>query len=128
MSKRSESIQIVVLGCGIYGLSTAYYVAQLQGHSHNITIINAAQHPCTGASGHLTAFLSGDNITEPAFDDVIPYSLALHADLASKFDGPARWQCGKVTSYDTDTTAEAPGSSAKEPSEHKRDARPSGFS
>lgn len=89
---------IVILGAGIQGLSTAYYLTRKPGH--NITLVDPARDACQGASGRPTAFLSGAKITDLNLDRLVKYSLALHTDLAATHDGATRWAHQKVLSYD----------------------------
>lgn len=91
---------IVILGAGIHGLSAAYGLAQLRGTGRSITIIDIADDACKGASGRPTAFLSDAQIHNDNLEQLIQYSLALHAQLAKDHQGSIEWQYESVQNYD----------------------------
>lgn len=84
----------VILGGGIIGLSTAYYLSQaeheaLSGYSairNNIVVIDPSPAICAGASGQNEGVLGQYGFK----DEIVPLarlSYDLHAQLASKNDG-----------------------------------------
>ncbi|KAK5690914.1 hypothetical protein LTR97_012077 [Elasticomyces elasticus] len=91
---------IVVLGCGIYGLSTAYALARIQNSGQNITIIDVAEYACEGASGRPTTFLSDAHVRNPDLAALLRYSLAMHAELSRRCSGGARWQYQSAQNFD----------------------------
>ncbi|KAK5737555.1 hypothetical protein LTR17_006602 [Elasticomyces elasticus] len=97
---------IVILGCGIYGLSTANALARIQNSGQNITVVDVAEHACEGASGRATTFLSDAHVDEPDLEALLKYSLAMHAELSRRFDGRARWQYQTAQNFDV-TPADA---------------------
>ncbi|KAK3635920.1 hypothetical protein LTR56_014458 [Elasticomyces elasticus] len=90
---------IVILGCGIYGLSTAYALARIQNRGQDITVIDIAEHACEGASGRPTTFPRDAHVNEPDLEALLKYSLAMHAELSRRLNGrkSARWS--KPTEY-----------------------------
>ncbi|KAK4910457.1 hypothetical protein LTR49_020892 [Elasticomyces elasticus] len=97
---------IVILGCGIYGLSTAYALARIQNRGQDITVIDIAEHACEGASGRPTTFPRDAHVNEPDLEALLKYSLAMHAELSRRLNGRVRWQYQTAQNFDV-TPADA---------------------
>ena len=88
----------VILGGGIIGLSTAYYLSR-SGHSTRdapIKIIDSAPQLLAGASGNAGGFLASDWFSA----SVAPLgqlSFDLHEQLAREYNGRSRWNYGRST-------------------------------
>ncbi|KAK5734830.1 hypothetical protein LTR17_008600 [Elasticomyces elasticus] len=97
---------IAILGRGIYGLSTAYALAQMQNSGRDITIMDIAEHACEGARpGQPIALLNNAHVKDPDLAALLQYSLAMHAEIPAGFSWlnrgmpwkSARWS--KPTEY-----------------------------
>ncbi|CCE62911.1 hypothetical protein TPHA_0D02750 [Tetrapisispora phaffii CBS 4417] len=89
-SNRSDGKEhIIIVGGGIIGVTTAYYLTQhpkFSPSTHYITIIESTEVAC-GASGK-----AGGLIASWAFpDQIVPLSFKLHSQLNQQFDGEANW-------------------------------------
>lgn len=84
----------VVLGGGIIGLSTAYYLANAMNDAmpgqpfqkHPIYVVDSSQSVCSGASGQATGGL-GDFGFGPETAPLGNFSFKLHQQLAASADG-----------------------------------------
>lgn len=86
----------VILGGGIIGLSTAYYLAQqnpTSTPSQSIHIVESSPALLESASGYAGGFLALDWFV-PAVSDLGALSYRLHRELAEKHNGPRRWGYG----------------------------------
>ena len=88
----------VILGGGIIGLSTAYYLSKSEHHSRDapIKIIDPAPQLLAGASGNAGGFLASDWFSA----SVAPLgqlSFDLHEQLARENNGNSRWSYGRST-------------------------------
>ncbi|TFY52584.1 hypothetical protein EVJ58_g9934 [Rhodofomes roseus] len=115
----------VVLGGGIIGLSTAYYLAQLSresGTEHAIHIVEPCPQLFSSASGKAGGFLAKDwfNPTMAPLGDL---SFRLHRELAEKHNGRARWGYSPSISYSLDRNGSVKGDSDVE-SERDLDSEP----
>ncbi|KAF4625400.1 hypothetical protein G7Y89_g12768 [Cudoniella acicularis] len=96
----SQPRNIVIIGGGIIGCTTAYFLTRHPAFNpaiHKITLIEA-QSIASGASGKAGGLLA--LWAYPA--NIVPLSYRLHAELAKEHDGPKRWgyrtvHCGSVT-------------------------------
>lgn len=79
----------VVLGAGIIGLSTVYYLAQHQPHG-TIHLVEPSPTLFASASGQAGGFLARDWFV-PASESLGALSFDEHARLAAAHDGAARW-------------------------------------
>ncbi|KAK2747090.1 hypothetical protein FQN57_002345 [Myotisia sp. PD_48] len=93
---------IVIIGGGIIGCSTAYYLTRhplYDPSKHSITILEASQ-IAGGASGK-----AGGLLALWAFPKcLVPLSFRLHAELAKEHDGEERWgyrevNCGELVAH-----------------------------
>ncbi|EXJ90474.1 hypothetical protein A1O1_03577 [Capronia coronata CBS 617.96] len=83
----------VILGGGIIGVSTAYYLAQQKNTSsspQSIHIIESSPALFESASGYAGGFLALDWFV-PEVSDLGALSYRLHRELAEKHNGPRRW-------------------------------------
>ncbi|KIW91613.1 uncharacterized protein Z519_07581 [Cladophialophora bantiana CBS 173.52] len=80
----------VILGGGIIGLSTAYYLSLARGPSPAIHIVDSSPALLTSASGFAGGFLAADWFS-PSVASLGTLSFRLHRELAEKHNGPRRW-------------------------------------
>jgi glycine/D-amino acid oxidase-like deaminating enzyme len=78
----------VIIGGGIIGASTAFYLSN--SSSHPVHVIESSAEPFQGASGYAAGFLAKDWFA-PALAPLGAYSFDLHRQLAAEFDGRRRW-------------------------------------
>ncbi|RDA84101.1 hypothetical protein CP532_1479 [Ophiocordyceps camponoti-leonardi (nom. inval.)] len=96
----AERRHIVIVGGGIVGCTTAYYLTRhpkFDRALHSVTILEAAPTIAAGASGRAGGLLG--LWAYPAC--LVPLSFRLHAELAAEHDGARRWgyrrlACGTV--------------------------------
>ena len=86
------SMSTVIIGGGIIGLSTAYYLCRSQSQLANpsIHIVDSSPALLTSASGYAGGFLALDWFT-PAAASLGALSFRLHRELARENDGQRRW-------------------------------------
>ncbi|KZF21251.1 FAD dependent oxidoreductase-like protein [Xylona heveae TC161] len=88
----------VIVGGGIIGLSTAYYLSQSPGApSDQIHIVEASPRFFASASGFAAGFLARDWFS-PATAALGALSFDLHKELAENFNGRERWGYSPSTS------------------------------
>lgn len=86
----------VIVGGGIIGLSTAYYLSlaatasNTKSKPEEIHIVDSAPALFASASGFAGGFLAADWFS-PEVASLGALSFKLHRELAEKFDGPKRW-------------------------------------
>ena len=81
----------IIVGGGIIGLSTAYYLSlNPPAPDHKITIIDSASELLLSASGYAGGFLALDWFAPPVAD-LGALSFRLHRELAREHDGQRRW-------------------------------------
>jgi len=107
------NMSTVILGGGIIGLSTAYYLAQMEDASP-IHIVDSSPVLFASASGYAGGFLALDWF-DPAVSSLGALSFRLHRELAEKHNGPRKWgYAGSHTySLSVDDSAAALGSEGK---------------
>ena len=88
----------VIVGGGIIGLSTAYYLSRTTSASKraNITVVDTAPRLLAGASGFAGGFLAPDWFS-PAVAPLGQLSFDLHEKLAAEEGGRDRWSYGRST-------------------------------
>ena len=111
---------VVIIGGGIVGMSTAYYLALARKDGHSIIIVDNAAVLFAGASGKANGIL-GDYGFKPEAESLGKLSWELHQHLASRNNGRAGWGYRDVMIYDLDHAASSdaskfPLSSAQPPS------------
>ena len=95
----SAGSAIVILGGGIIGFCTAYYLCQSLETGISIIIVDNAPKLFAGASGKANGIL-GDYGFEPEVEDLGKLSFKLHQQLAGQHQGPTRWGHRNVKIYD----------------------------
>ncbi|RDA94266.1 hypothetical protein CP533_0618 [Ophiocordyceps camponoti-saundersi (nom. inval.)] len=96
----AERRHIVIVGGGIVGCTTAYYLTRhpkFDRALHSVTILEASPTVAAGASGRAGGLLG--LWAYPAC--LVPLSFRLHAELAAEHDGARRWgyrrlACGSI--------------------------------
>lgn len=95
----------VILGGGIIGLSTAYYLSKLASPSssspHSIHIVEPSPELFASASGKAAGFLAKDWFA-PAVAPLGLLSFDLHQQLAKEHNGRARWGYSESIGYSLD--------------------------
>ncbi|ANB11370.1 Tda3p [Sugiyamaella lignohabitans] len=86
---KQEKQEIVIVGAGIIGVCTAYYLTQhpdFDSTRHHITILEARR-PAGGASGK-----AGGLLALWAFpQQIVPLSFKLHQELSDLYNGEKEW-------------------------------------
>lgn len=83
----------IIIGGGIIGLSTAYYLASSansSSESYCISVVDSSPAAFVAASGGATGIL-GDYGFEPEAEALGVLSWNLHKELAEAYDGPQSW-------------------------------------
>ncbi|KAI1169244.1 FAD dependent oxidoreductase [Nemania serpens] len=117
-SRMPRPRHIVIIGGGIIGTTTAYYLTRHPSFNpliHHITLVEATS-IAAGASGKAGGLLG--LWAYPMC--LVPLSYRLHAELAAEHDGAARWgyrsvECGQIAA-----TVKGKGSKSKTRSQGKR--------
>lgn len=95
---------VVILGAGIIGLSTAYYLSTSSQPPANIYILDNSPALFQCASGRAAGFLSKDWFS-PQLAELGALSFRLHKELAEEFDGRCRWGYSESVAFSlTETT------------------------
>jgi len=103
----------IVLGGGIIGLSTAYYLALLEPElaaEHQIHIVDSASDLLLSASGYAGGFLAKDWFN-PSVSPLGELSFQLHKELAEANNGSKNWSYMPSTAYSLAIEARGVGSS-----------------
>ena len=95
---------VVIIGGGIIGLSTAYYLALARKSGRSITIVDNASILFAGASGKANGIL-GDYGFKPEAESLGKLSWELHQQLARVHRGRAGWHYRDVEIYNLRCTA-----------------------
>ncbi|KAF2205621.1 FAD dependent oxidoreductase-like protein superfamily [Delitschia confertaspora ATCC 74209] len=108
----------VILGSGIIGLSTAYYLSQSPSSSpHRIHLVDASPKLFHCASGFAGGFLAADWFA-PSVAGLGSLSFKLHKELAEKHNGRKSWGYGLSTgtslSQNDEDSEEAVGGSGED--------------
>ncbi|KAK9493647.1 FAD dependent oxidoreductase [Lipomyces doorenjongii] len=89
VSAEDGRTHIIIVGAGIIGVCTAYYLTrhpQFSSKTHKITIIESTR-PASGASGK-----AGGLLALWAFpSQLVPLSFKLHEELAEQYNGADEW-------------------------------------
>ena len=89
---------VVIIGGGIIGLSTAYFLSRARNSGRSITIVDNASILYAGASGKANGIL-GDYGFEPEAESLGKLSWELHQQLASQNRGRDTWGYRDVMIY-----------------------------
>ncbi|CAP68092.1 uncharacterized protein PODANS_1_19560 [Podospora anserina S mat+] len=81
---------IIILGCGIIGLSTAYYLSLSPTNTNPITLIDPSPELFSSASGFAGGFLAKDWFS-PSLTPLGALSFNEHARLAAENNGRENW-------------------------------------
>lgn len=96
-----------ILGAGIIGLSTAYYLSLSPSHTpSSIHLIDPSPELFASASGFAGGFLASDWFG-PSTASLGALSFKLHQDLAEKYDGRNRWGYTESTAISLDSQGRA---------------------
>ena len=96
--KIPDSAAVVIIGGGVIGLSTAYYLSKMRKNGGSIAIVDNASILCAGASGKANGIL-GDYGFEPEAKSLGKLSWELHQQLSSLHRGRATWGYRDVMVY-----------------------------
>ena len=96
----------IILGSGIIGLSTAYYLSRLsaspsKGPKPDIHLVDPSPELFASASGKAAGFLARDWFA-PAVEALGEFSFDLHRKLAEEHNGRERWGWSESLSYSMD--------------------------
>ena len=80
----------VIIGAGIIGTSTAYYLSQSETFRGEIHLVEASPHLFASASGYAAGFLARDWFSPP-LAKLGQLSFDLHQQLAEEHNGYERW-------------------------------------
>ena len=89
----------VILGSGVIGVSTAYYLSLHPSYNAStspVYLVEATESPFQSASGYSGGFLAKDWFS-PASASLGELSFRLHRELAEEFDGKKKWGYSKST-------------------------------
>ncbi len=87
----------VILGAGIIGCSTAYFLSQSsRTQAQQIHLVESSPRLFASASGYAAGFLARDWFSPPVAA-VGALSFDLHKELAEKHDGKERWGYSQST-------------------------------
>ncbi len=86
----------VIIGTGIIGTSTAYYLSQSQTAPSSIHLIESSPQLFASASGYAAGFLARDWFT-PASASLGRLSFDLHKQLAKEHNGYEKWGYSRST-------------------------------
>ena len=121
--KGSDNSDVVIIGGGIIGLSTAFYLSKIRNNGRSITIVDNAFILYAGASGKANGIL-GDYGFKPGAESLGNLSWELHRQLASQHKGRAAWGYRDVMIYKLHRTASLDASGIAQGSKHPPSALP----
>ena len=96
--KSPHSSAVVIVGGGIIGLSTAYFLSRARKSGRSITIVDKASNLYAGASGQANGIL-GDYGFKPEAESLGKLSWKLHRQLASQHRDGTAWGYREVIVY-----------------------------
>ena len=102
----------VILGSGIIGLSTAYYLSQRQPGS-SIHLVDSSPELFASASGYAGGFLARDWYP-PLLKELAELSYDEHEKLANEFGGSEKWAYAKSVTVNYDPKAKKRHGDAKD--------------
>lgn len=102
----------VIVGTGIIGLSTAYYLSQRQPGS-SIHLVDASTELFSSASGYAGGFLARNWYPDTA-NGLAELSYEEHERLANEFDGRSKWAYFKSITVNYDPKAKRREGDAKD--------------
>lgn len=102
--KSQEKHHIVIVGAGIIGVCTAYYLTKhpdFHPSTHHITILESKR-VAGGASGK-----AGGLLASWAFpQQIVPLSFRLHQELSDEYDGESVWDYRRLTTVSLEADLE----------------------
>lgn len=110
----------VILGSGIIGLSTAYYLADHQP-GPSIHLVDASTELFSSASGYAGGFLAKTSF-HPTVSSLGKLSFEEHERLAAKENGREKWGYSKSLCINYERRASPVGNGREQPKEVERDA------
>lgn len=96
--RKSTMSSTVIIGAGIIGVSTAYYLSDHQPPS-TIHLVELAPELFSSASGNAGGFLAKDWF-RPSVESLGAFSFDLHRKLAEEHGGKEKWLYSPTTSLD----------------------------
>ncbi|GIZ45964.1 hypothetical protein CKM354_000910900 [Cercospora kikuchii] len=87
---------IVILGAGIIGVATAFYLSEPTAHSGTIHLVEASPELFASASGKAGGLVAEDWFG-PATAELGELSFRLHQELATKYGGRKEWGYARTT-------------------------------
>ncbi|CCG81102.1 UPF0673 membrane protein C1F5.03c [Taphrina deformans PYCC 5710] len=118
MPSQQKPKDIVVVGAGIIGVSTAYFLSQhptFDAKSTTITILDGSE-VAAGASGKAGGLLALDWHGPPTAS-LAELSYGLHESLAKQYDGANKWGYRQLDTLSVQTNTKGPRRKAMVPSE-----------
>jgi glycine/D-amino acid oxidase-like deaminating enzyme len=94
-----KSDSTVIIGAGINGLATAFYLASTRKRGDNIWIIETSSDVVSSASGKANGILSDYGRTAPVAD-LAHLSWKLHQQLATVYEGAVNWGYTKTVRHE----------------------------
>ena len=98
----------VIIGAGIIGTSTAYYLSGSDTSPSDIHLIESSPELFASASGYAAGFLARDWFSPP-LSALGALSFDLHKQLAGANNGEAKWGYSCSTAYSLKETIDATG-------------------
>jgi glycine/D-amino acid oxidase-like deaminating enzyme len=107
----------VIIGGGIIGLATAYYLSEerppAEGSNPPIHVVDSSHSPLLSASGYAGGFLAKDWFS-PASASLGALSFALHRELAEEHDGFRKWGYVGTRTYSLSIDERGVGTASKQ--------------
>ena len=93
----------VIIGAGIIGTSTAYYLSESSTSPSDIHLIESSPELFASASGYAAGFLARDWFS-PSLSALGALSFDLHKELAEANNGAKKWGYSRSTAYSLEET------------------------
>ena len=93
----------VIIGAGIIGTSTAYYLSESSTSPSDIYLVDASPQLFASASGYAAGFLARDWFS-PTLSALGALSFDLHKQLADTNNGQEKWGYSRSTAYSLEET------------------------
>lgn len=108
---RSEQ-SVAILGAGIIGLSTAYYLSTSSQPPTNIYVLDNSPILFQCASGRAAGFIAKDWFSPPV-KELGELSFRLHRELAERYDGRRNWGYSESMALSLTEATEGEGNESK---------------
>jgi len=104
ISQSSPRSSTVIIGGGVIGLATAYYLALPRSRDATqqgpVYIIDSSDELFSAASGHATGILHSKNFEDQSESRALTiFSYNLHAEVAGKYDSRSRYGFNRLVTY-----------------------------